>query len=127
MPEAFIEPWQPFEDEFGVIRNKILLAAAGELEINAVTSQPLLQGKLQNLPLNTKHVNCYNICARHLQLMRSIPAKAMLSTLVGMKENENVRSNLEVVRKPLLSRDDFFEILRPQKRVEFIDEEVNMS
>ena len=42
MPEAFVEPWQIFEDEEGVKRNKILLACLTDLKLNLVTSQPLI-------------------------------------------------------------------------------------
>jgi hypothetical protein len=42
MPEAFVEPWQIFEDKEGVQRNKILVGALSDLEINLVTTQPLL-------------------------------------------------------------------------------------
>lgn len=42
MPEAFVEPWQPYEDKEGVTKNKILVGVLSDLEINLVTSQPLL-------------------------------------------------------------------------------------
>ncbi len=42
MPEAFIEPWQVYEDKEGVKRNKILVGVLSDLEINLVTTQPLL-------------------------------------------------------------------------------------
>ena len=38
MPEAFCEPWQPFEDKDGVTRQKMLVAACSELGINVVSS-----------------------------------------------------------------------------------------
>jgi len=48
--------------------------------------------------------------------MRSIPSKALKSTLIGMKDNEHVRGNLEVVRKPLMKREEFFDSLKPHRR-----------
>jgi len=42
-----------------------------------------------------------------------------------MKQNENVRSNLEVVQKPLLTREEFFSALGPHRRLEFVDEEMD--
>ena len=42
MPEAFVEPWQVMEDSEGVPRNKILVGCLSEMELNLVTSQPLL-------------------------------------------------------------------------------------
>lgn len=44
MPEAFVEPWQVFEDAEEVKRNKILLGVLTDLKLNLVTSQPLVQG-----------------------------------------------------------------------------------
>ena len=58
--------------------------------------------------------------------MRSIPGKALKSTLVGMKNPENVRGNLEVVKKPLMTREEFFDTLKPHRRQEFIEEELDM-
>jgi len=43
-----------------------------------------------------------------------------------MKELEHVRSNLEVIKKPLLTREEFFIALRPHRRQEFIEEELEM-
>jgi hypothetical protein len=81
-----------------------------------ISSQPLLQGFLANLPLSRSHMSVFNIPARHLQLMRSIPGKALKSTLVGMKDLEHVRGNLEVIKKPLMTREEFFDTLKPHRR-----------
>ena len=43
-----------------------------------------------------------------------------------MKDLVNVRSNLEVVKKPLMTREDFFETLKPHRRSEYIEEELEM-
>jgi hypothetical protein len=43
-----------------------------------------------------------------------------------MKDNTHVRSNLEVIKKPLMKREDFFETLKPHRRLEYIDEELDM-
>jgi hypothetical protein len=67
MPEAFVEPWQIFEDEEGVKRNKILLACLTDLKLNLVTSQPLVQGLAAELPLSKIAVpEMFNLCSRHL-------------------------------------------------------------
>ena len=42
MPEAFVEAFQVVEDAEGVSRNKMLVAACTELDINFISSQPLL-------------------------------------------------------------------------------------
>ena len=85
-----------------------------------------MQGNLANMPLSRNNISVFNIPARHLQLIRSIPSKALKSTLVGMKEVEHVRGNLEVIKKPLMSREDFFETLKPHRRQEYIEEELDM-
>jgi hypothetical protein len=43
-----------------------------------------------------------------------------------MKSQEHVRENLEVIKKGLLSREDFFDVLKPHRRTEFIEEELDM-
>jgi len=58
--------------------------------------------------------------------MRSIPSKALKSTLVGMKDPEHVRGNLEVIKKPLMKREEFFDALKPNRRTEYIEEELEM-
>ena len=66
MPEAFVEPWQKVEDKEKITRNKILLPICNDFGINLISSQPLLQGHLANLPLSRSHMNVFNIPARHL-------------------------------------------------------------
>ena len=85
-----------------------------------------MQGYAANIPLSRNHNAVFNIPARHLQMMRSIPSKALKSTLVGMKEVEHVRGNLEVIKKPLMSREDFFDSLKPSRRQEYIEDELEM-
>lgn len=76
------------------------------LGINLISSQPLLQGKLAQLNLPNK-MGVFNTASRHLQLVRSIPTQCLVSTLVGMKDQRNVKYNLEVVRKPPMSKEDW--------------------
>ncbi|CDW83369.1 UNKNOWN [Stylonychia lemnae] len=126
MPEAFVEAWQPHTDDKQVTKNKILLGLCNDLQLNVISSQPLLQGYLAQIPLSRAHNNVFNIPARHLQFVRSIPSKALKSSIVGMKRNEHVRGNLEVVRKALMKREEFFDSLKPHRRQEFIEEELDM-
>ena len=66
-PEAFIEQWQPFEDEQGVTKSKLLVSSCSDQELNLVLSQPLAQGMTANVPLSRIAVpDVYNIPARHL-------------------------------------------------------------
>ena len=41
------------------------------------------------------------------------------------KRDDHVRANLEVVQKPLLTREEFFAALGPFRRTEFIDDEMD--
>ena len=41
MPEAFIEQWQPVEDDKGVTKGKYLATSCSEQELNLVLAQPL--------------------------------------------------------------------------------------
>lgn len=43
-----------------------------------------------------------------------------------MKQVEHVRGNLEVVRKGLMTREEFFDTLKPHRRQEYIEEELDM-
>lgn len=125
MPEAFVEPWQAIEDKEGVTRSKQLVSCATEEKINIVFSQALMQGMAANIPLSRVAVpNVYNLAARHLQLIRSVPAKSVVSTLVGMKDPTNIRANLEVIKKSLMSRSEFLDAIKPIRRKEFIEEEL---
>ena len=64
----------------------MLVSACTDLDLNLVLSQPLAQGMTATVPLSRYAVpEIYNVAARHLQLMRSIPSKSVLSCVVGMK------------------------------------------
>ena len=78
------------------------------------------------MPLSRSNMSIFNIPARHLQFMRSIPSRALKSTLVGMKDVEHVRGNLEVVKKAIMSREEFFDSLKPHRRQEYIEEELDL-
>lgn len=84
-----------------------------------------MQGMAANVPISRVAVpDVYNIAARHLQLIRSVPSQSVLSTLVGMKEPSNIRANLEVIKKPLMTRSEFMDAIKPIRRKEFIEEEL---
>ena len=60
-----------------------LLKAARLLEINVVTSSPLMQGVMNDVPLPDNVFKFKDNGARHLQFTRSIPAKSLISTLLN--------------------------------------------
>ena len=124
-PEAFVEKYQNFTDPEKGVAPVTLTAACSALKINLVSSSPLMQGYIINLPLENALFNVKNNAAKHLQLIRSIPAECLKSTLVGMKSAANIKTNLEVVSKPPLTSTQFYEILAPKKRTPFVEKEVD--
>jgi hypothetical protein len=42
-----------------------------------------------------------------------------------MKDPRHVKYNLEVVRKPPMTKEEWFDVLKPKKRVEHVDEELD--
>lgn len=104
----------------------MLVNIADDLQINLISSQPLMQGLTTQIPMSREAIpGLYNLCARQLQFIRSIPTKCLKSTLVGMKQTEHVRANLEVIQKPMMTREEFFFTLSPHKRQPFIDDEMD--
>jgi len=103
------------------------VTSCAEQQLNLVLTQPLAQGMIAKVPLSRMAVpEVHNIPARHLQLMRSVPSQSIVSSIVGMKRPEHVRSNLEVVKKAPMSRTDFFEGIKPILRSEFIEDVIEM-
>ena len=68
-----------------------------------------MQGYMVNLPLENSLFNVKNNAAKHLQLIRSIPAESLKCTLVGMKSQANIKTNLELGGQ--------FFLLLPNKRL----------
>ena len=59
-------------------------------------------------------------------MMRSVPGQSVLSAVVGMKKQEHVKANLEIVKKAPMTNTEFFEGIKPIKRTEFIEDIVDM-
>lgn len=82
-----------------------------------------MNGILANVPMPSEPLKVSGIGAKHLQFLRSIPATALLSkfiddlgTLIGQKRNRHVKSNLEVIYTPRMTREEWTEFLRPAVR-----------
>lgn len=86
-----------------------------------------MSGTLINCPLPSDVFKCANQGAKHLQFVRSIPSKSIISTLVGQKANRHVKKNLEVVLNPKLTEDEFWEFLIPSKREQDQEESINVN
>lgn len=138
MPEAFSEMWQEWAEEGKDTLRENLFQIARRCNINIITSSPLLQGTMIQLPLPSNLFYCANLGAKHIQFSRSLPAQALLSnsflmrlfsnittliaTLVGQKTSRHVKKNLEVIQHPPMATEDFLEFLKPTKRVATKDE-----
>ena len=103
-----------------------LTAVCAVEKVNIISSSPLLQGYLLKLPLENRKFGVYHNSSKHLQLIRSIPAEALKSTLVGMKKQSSVRNNLEVVKAAPLTASEFYDILAPKKRTPYVEKESNI-
>ena len=127
MTEAFSEEWQDYKevDDKGVQKEfKTHLVSACNMEkINLISSQPLFQGKLTNTAMPNS-IGGFNTASRHIQFVRSIPTRCLISTLVGMKEPRNVNYNLELVKIPPMTREAWTGLLKPGKRTEYVEEEL---
>jgi hypothetical protein len=91
-----------------------LLDITEELKLNVVSNSPLLSGSLINIPMPADLLKCNNNGAKHLQLIRSIPSKALVCTLIGQKLNRHVRKNLEVLYVPPLDEGEWLNVFVPQ-------------
>jgi len=78
MPEAFVEKWQDVKTEDKTKRESFFQAAKA-CNINVITSSPLAQGLMMQVPLNVDLFKVANLGAKHLQFARSIPAQNLLS------------------------------------------------
>ena len=109
MPEAFADKY---------IEDRSFLDMADEYKLNVVTNSPLLSGSLINVPMPADLLKCNYNGAKHLQLIRSIPSKSLVCTLVGQKLNRHVRKNLEVLFTPSLDEGEWLNVFVPQSEME---------
>ena len=110
MPEAFTEKWQEFEAN-GIKENKILVAVCNLLKMNLIASKPLLEGRVFDVEI-PQISNIKDPVAKHLQLVRSMPVRCLISTLVGMKKIENLKKNFEVIKTEPLTKEEFMKIMQ---------------
>jgi len=89
--------------------NVSVLEAAVKLEIGVFTSVPFMQGRLL-APGAMPEFNELKPSLRALQFIRSSPG--VLSPLVGQKSSEHVTENLEIMKIPPMSEDDFLALVK---------------
>ena len=101
------------QEELPVIENPQtevnLLKAARLLDINVVSSHPLMGGYVTAQDLPQDVFKCQNSSARHLMFLKSLPSQNFVSTLVGQKQEENVLQNLEVIYHEPIPQQKFME------------------
>ena len=94
-----------------IIRNKpvSILESAVTLGIGVFTSVPFMQGRLL-APGVMPEFSDLKSSLRALQFIRSSPG--VLAPLVGQKSTEHVSENLEIMKVPPLSNEDFVELVK---------------
>jgi len=89
--------------------NVSVLEAAVKLGIGVFTSVPFMQGRLL-APGVMPEFNELKPSLRALQFIRSSPG--VLSPLVGQKSSEHVTENLEIMKIPPMSEDEFLALVK---------------
>lgn len=110
MPEAFVQKWQPSKSG----EKELFLNVAADHKVHIVTSSPLMQGKLVQLALPKKPPGLADPGAQHVQLIRSLPSSALVTTLVGLKSAAHVQAALSLCQVPPLTPDAFWSLLKPE-------------
>ena len=101
MPEAFVEPWQEFIKPDMTASNagevepemKILVAVCNLLKMNLIASKPLFESRVRDIDIPSIDTPTTDTVAKHLQLVRSMPPRCLISTMCGMKTLSNVKTN----------------------------------
>ncbi len=102
--EALLKKTQLFDDSLISI-----LEVASKLDIGVFTSVPFMQGRLL-APGVMPEFNDMKPSLRALQFIRSSPG--VLAPLVGQKSPEHVSENLEIMKIPPLTDDEFISLVK---------------
>ncbi len=89
--------------------NVSILEAASKLDIGVFTSVPFMQGRLL-APGTMPEFNDMKPSLRALQFIRSSPG--VLAPLVGQKSAEHVSENLEIMKIPPLTEEEFILLVK---------------
>lgn len=87
MPEALVENWQEYEEQVagqGTVSNKVLVAVCNLIKMNVMVSKPILEGAVKDIKIDSIK-NISDPISKHLQLIRSMPPRCIISTMCGMK------------------------------------------
>ena len=119
MPEAFAEIWQEYIEPKAATGDtktlKPMVSVANLLKMNVIASKPLAEGRVRDVDIpNIKNIN--DIVAKHLQLIRSLPPRCLISTMCGMKSLAHVKTNFkEVLLNEPLNVPDFLKAMEQSK------------
>lgn len=109
-------PFNMYLDQAFMLKNQLvdgkelsILESAKHFEIGVFTSVPLMQGKLLAAGVMPEF-NSLNPPLRGLQFVRSTPG--VLAPLVGHKSPSHVSENLEIVKIPPMSEEQFTELVK---------------
>ena len=86
-----------------------ILEAASKLDVGVFTSVPFMQGRLL-APGVMPEFNDLKPSLRALQFIRSSPG--VLAPLVGQKSQEHVSENLEIMKIPPLTDEEFISLVK---------------
>jgi len=82
--------------------------------MNIMVSKPILEGGVRDIKIDAIQ-NISDPVAKHLQFVRSMPPRCIISTMCGMKSLENIKKNFEVVKNEPLKRDEFLKVMNIMK------------
>lgn len=106
MPEAFTEKWQEYDKDL-----KILVAVCNLMKMNLIASKPIFEGRCIDVDM-PQITNIKDPVAKHLQFVRSMPIRCLISTMAGMKRVENLKKNFEVIKTEPLTKEEFARIMQ---------------
>ena len=64
--------------------------------MNIIVSKPILEGGVKEIKIDDIR-GISDPVSKHLQLVRSMPPRCIISTMCGMKSIENLNKNFEVI------------------------------
>ena len=65
--------------------------------MNVIASKPLVEGRVREIEIPKIGEPTSDTVAKHLQLIRSMPPRCLISTMAGMKTLSNVKTNYSQV------------------------------
>lgn len=76
--------------------------------MNVIASKPLVESRVRDIDIPSISDPTTDPVAKHLQLIRSMPPRCLISTMAGMKSLSNVKTNYaQVLTQEPLTRKQF--------------------